>query len=224
MDVIPVIDIMGGVAVAGQRGERERYHPLQSIYSRTSDPIAIANALPYEKLYVADLDGIIQRRPDYSLLWELSLTKKTMVDAGIVSFEDVKKLAHMRCDVILGTETLGGLEVLRKSIATYGDRILVSLDMKNSRVLSTFLPSSPLDVVRILKEEGVRRLIFLDISSVGTLEGGSYEIIELLVKNFPCIEFTVGGGIRPEDLEKMEKIGIEAVLVGTALHRGMLRR
>jgi uncharacterized protein related to proFAR isomerase len=44
------------------------------------------------------------------------------------------------------------------------------------------------------------------------------------VKSYPSIEFIVGGGIKPEDLEEMEKIGVKAVLVGTALHKGLFGR
>lgn len=223
MDVIPVLDIRGGIAVAGQRGERENYRPLESVYSETSDPLLIADALPWERLYIADLDGIVDGRPDYPLLWRLSLKKKTMVDAGVESFREVSRLAHICCDVILGTETIRGIGVIKRSIDIYRDRIIVSLDIKDGRVLTKFLPSSPLKALEILVDEGIERVILLNISSVGTLEGGSYELIQPLVKRFHSIEFIVGGGIKAGDLEKMEKIGVKAVLVGTALHRGLLR-
>ncbi len=222
MDVIPVMDIRGGIAVAGQRGEREKYRPLETVYSNTSDPLAIADALPYERLYVADLDGIVDRRPDYPLLWELSLKKKTMIDAGVVSFKEVNQLAHICGDLILGTETVNGLRVIKRSIDIYQERIIVSLDIKDGRVLTKFLPKTPFEALEVLEKEGVNKVIILDISSVGTLGGCSYEIIEPLVEGFPSIEFTVGGGIKKEDIGKMEKIGVKAVLVGTALHRGLL--
>lgn len=224
MDVVPVIDIKGGVAVAGKQGKRETYLPLKSIYADTSDPIKIAEALPFEKLYVADLDGITHGTPDYPLLWELSLRKKIMVDAGVSSFKDVTMLAPLCCDIILGTETIRNVRVVEKSVDIYGDSILVSLDIKDDKVISRFLPSSPFEAVRVLEGIGVERVILLDISSVGTLKGCKYEMIEPLVKNFHSMEFFVGGGIKPEDLGKMEKIGVKAVLMGTALHSGMLER
>ncbi len=222
MDIIPVIDIRDGEAVAGKRGERENYRPLKTVFSKTSDPLTIADALPYARLYVADLDGIGRRRPGYQLLKKLSEKKKTLIDAGVESFRDVKPLADFSCDIILGTETVNGLDVIRRSIDTYRDRTVISLDVKHNRVLTKFLPSQPLEAVKVLEGEGAKRIILLDISSVGTLRGCRYELLGPMIKKFPSVEFIVGGGITAPDIEKMEKIGVKAVLVGTALHRGLL--
>lgn len=68
MQVIPVIDIRSGVAVAAQRGDRARYRPLQTPLAASADPVAVARGLmslfPFRTLYVADLDGIEGRAPD----------------------------------------------------------------------------------------------------------------------------------------------------------------
>jgi phosphoribosylformimino-5-aminoimidazole carboxamide ribotide isomerase len=222
MDLIPVLDIRGSTAVAGQRGDRENYRPLRTVYSDTSDPLAIADALPFERLYVADLDGIAGERPDYPLLGKLSKKKKTMIDVGVSSFKDVESLASIPCDIILGTETVNTIDVVERSVAVYRDRVIVSVDIKDGVVLTKFLPDHPFKAVEALEERGVERIILLDISSVGTLRGGRYETLEPIVESFPSMELMVGGGITADDIAKMEKIGIEAVLVGTALHMGLL--
>ena len=62
MQAIPVIDLMGGRVVRARMGDRASYQPLESPLSRTSDPVAVVNALlsvyPFSTLYAADLDAI----------------------------------------------------------------------------------------------------------------------------------------------------------------------
>ena len=70
MQVIPVIDVRGGLAVAAHRGDRARYRPLQTPLAASADPVAVAQALrtlfPFPTLYVADLDGIEGRGADFA--------------------------------------------------------------------------------------------------------------------------------------------------------------
>jgi phosphoribosylformimino-5-aminoimidazole carboxamide ribotide isomerase len=146
-----------------------------------------------------------------------------MVDAGIGSYAEVHRLAKLNCELIIGTETLEGLTVLKKAIEEYGGRIWVSLDIKNNNVLSKFLPSNAFEAAKTLTATGVRKIIILNITAVGTLRGLDYALVRALIHKFPEIEFIVGGGIRKEDVKKLKKIGVKAVLVGTALHMGLLK-
>jgi hypothetical protein len=72
MQVIPVIDIRGGVAVAAVRGDRARYRPLETpLAPSTADPVGVALGLrtlfPFRTLYIADLDGIEGRGADLAM-------------------------------------------------------------------------------------------------------------------------------------------------------------
>src|SRR6185503_17480410 len=62
MDVIPVIDVRYGLAVAAVRGERADYRPLVTPLAAGSDPADVARGyaalFTFPVLYVADLDGI----------------------------------------------------------------------------------------------------------------------------------------------------------------------
>ena len=62
MQVVPVIDLMGGEVVRARMGDRASYRPLESPLSPTSDPVAVVRGLlavyPFPTLYVADLDAI----------------------------------------------------------------------------------------------------------------------------------------------------------------------
>src|SRR3972149_5735250 len=93
MEIIPVVDIRGGRAVAGKGGRREEYRDLETVFYPSPDPLEIARRMPYERLYVADLDGVVQGKPDIPLLEELAGVKKLMVDAGIRTPEDLERVS-----------------------------------------------------------------------------------------------------------------------------------
>lgn len=76
MQVIPVIDVRGGVAVAASRGDRARYRPLETPLAASADPLSVAEGLralyPFATLYVADLDGIEGRGAGFAMQQRLA--------------------------------------------------------------------------------------------------------------------------------------------------------
>lgn len=95
MQVIPVIDVRGGVAVAAHRGDRARYRPLASPLAAGADPVAVAEGLrtlfPFPTLYVADLDGIEGRGADLAMQHRLAAVwpgRELWIDDGTVGAEN----------------------------------------------------------------------------------------------------------------------------------------
>lgn len=146
-----------------------------------------------------------------------------MIDLGIRSSKDLEVIKELDCDIVIGTETLKNLRVLKNALNNYGNRIWISLDIKNNEVLSKFLPSDIPAALKIINRTGANKIIILDISAVGTLNGTNFTLLKSLKRKFSQIEFVVGGGIMNKDIDKLEKIGIKAVLIGTAFHKGLLK-
>ena len=75
MDVIPVVDLIGGQVVHARKGNRDAYRPIVSPLSRTSDPVDVVGGLlclhPFTTLYVADLNSILRRGDNCGTLWRL---------------------------------------------------------------------------------------------------------------------------------------------------------
>ncbi|MBM4076194.1 MAG: hypothetical protein FJ267_11160, partial [Planctomycetes bacterium] len=108
-------------------------------------------------------------------------------------------------------------------------QVTFSLDLKNGQILradSTLAPwnQAPIEIVREVIQRGVTRLIVLDLADVGMGNGTGTNLLCQNIRNeFPSLHLTSGGGIRGiEDLLSWQRLGIDRVLVATALHNGSL--
>jgi phosphoribosylformimino-5-aminoimidazole carboxamide ribotide isomerase len=126
-------------------------------------------------------------------------------------------MSDLDADIIIGSETLQNMESL-ETIGNETDRVVFSIDMKDGKLISPFLPDDPYEAFTLLKNK-IKKFIVLDISSVGTLSG-NFSFLEKFI--IPDAEIYYGGGIKKEDIEKLKKIGVGGVLIGTALHKGLL--
>jgi len=149
-----------------------------------------------------------------------------MVDAGISDFKGAKQL--LRCGVarvIVGTETLPSLECVSDLLECLGgEKVVVSLDLKNGDVLSKSSFVASMDVFALahrLELMGVCELIVLDLARVGSGEGVDMLMIKKLgeVK----VRVDVGGGVRDfDDLQALKTLSVNGVLLATALHSGKI--
>lgn len=218
MEVIPVIDILHGKAVHAVGGQRSRYAPLRSVFSPGSSPLDIAMNMPFERVYIADLDAITGGEPNLRAIREISREKEVLLDAGIRVGRELEKYRYVDITPVLGTETLESLSTLRKAGGIFGE-FFASIDIKAGRVLSPFLPPSPGRCFEVLHGEGCKNIIFLELSEVGSLSSPSFSYLK---DSCDRAKVYVGGGVKPEDIEKLERRGVCGVLMGTALHSGML--
>jgi phosphoribosylformimino-5-aminoimidazole carboxamide ribotide isomerase len=65
IEVIPAIDLQGGVVVRARKGLRQCYAPIVTPLGRTSAPLDVVAGFltihPYHTIYAADLDRIESR-------------------------------------------------------------------------------------------------------------------------------------------------------------------
>ncbi len=228
LKVIPVIDILNGITVHAVKGKRSEYKPLESGLVKSADPVKVAEAFKtqgFDELYIADLDAIIDCREDFSLLERIAETTglKLLVDAGITSLERAERLFEKSiAKIIVGTETLQNSKFCQEAVKRFGsDRVVVSLDLKDGKVLTKAGfngASEPLALLYEFKTMGVSQVIVLDLSRVGSGEGVDTDFLKKALTEMN-LQLYVGGGVRNlEDLRELQRIGISGVLVATALH------
>ncbi len=235
MQIIPVIDVMNGVAVHAIGGHRDYYRPVQSTVSESSDPVRILSVLKrrykVEQCYVADINGLQRREAGRCQLAELSrVGVSLMVDVGVRELADVESLVELDVDhVILGSETVPGLDVLKALVERYGsDQLIFSVDVREGRLITAnaeWQNTPPLDLALEVAEAGITQFILLDLSSVGTGRGVStVGLCRDLRRRLPAARLIAGGGVRSvQHLSELEQAGADGALVATALHNGTLK-
>jgi phosphoribosylformimino-5-aminoimidazole carboxamide ribotide isomerase len=230
MKIIPVIDVLNGVAVHGVRGERERYQPLKSVLCDSADPLEIASAfrsLEFTSLYLADLDAILGKSANFNIYKQIvtQTNLDLMVDAGIADITKAREvLAAEASKIVVGSETLGTLDFLGQAVKAFDEeKVVVSIDLKEGKVLSASEAVASMDAVSFaqkLGKIGVNQIILLDLDRVGTEHGINWALLRNVLEK-TGVEVLVGGGIRNlKELEELRKLGVSGALVATILHNG----
>lgn len=239
MQVIPVIDIRGGLAVAAHRGDRARYRPLETPLARGSDPVAVAlgfRALfPFPLLYVADLDGIEGRGADHATQERLAAAwpgSELWIDDGSAGFE--------RASVAVPSPLWGGLggedlrDPQRAASPVIGSESVATLaDYESARRRAG--PDAPLSLdfrgdafvgpPELLENADLwaARIIVMTLARVGSGEGPDTARLGAVLARAQGRAVYAAGGVRHAgDLETLRDLGVAGALVATALHAGRI--
>ena len=236
--IIPVIDLMNGLAVRGVAGRRDQYRPIISQLTPSAKLLDVAAALVErfhpQEIYLADLDAIEGKDHASTVLSELgSLSKSVWIDAGIRSVDQALELAEAGFkSIVVGLETVPNPQVLEAIVHRIGpERVIFSMDFKASQLLGNALAwqlesvTAPLSIAERIHSLGIRQLIVLDLAQVGMNAGtGTEELCRSLASTYPDLEVITGGGIRDvEDLRRLEGHGVRGALVASALHDGRIQ-
>jgi len=232
VQVIPVLDLARGRAVSGRGGRRETYAAVRSrLISTTGDARALVaayrDALGCDECYVADLDALAGGAVQREALRDLAtLGSRLLVDAGVATPARARDLlADGVRQVIVGLETLPSFDALAAVIRAVGPaRVIFSLDLRNGEPLSiSERGGTPVDLARAAVAAGAAGLLVLDLARVGSGEGADIALLAALRRVHPDVELLAGGGVATvRQLEDLAEVGIDAALVGTALHDGSL--
>ncbi len=233
-EILPVLDLMGGVVVRGVAGRRDSYQPISSRLVDSAEPIQVARAfqeqLGLDRLYVADLDAIEHDRPSLSVIEQLADDgRQILVDAGLRDIERARALLdHGATAVIAGLETLPGPRLLERLVdAIDPERLVFSLDLKHGVPMvdpAVWPDPQPLELAEYGIAAGVKHLIVLDLAGVGSGSGlPTLPLCRTISAKHPGIELITGGGIRNrDDIVSAARAGVDSVLVASALHDGSL--
>lgn len=222
MQILPVLDLLGGRVVAAKRGGRDRYRPIETPLAQGSAPADVAAGLlrlyPFEAIYAADLDAIEGRGGNLAAIADLAArfpNQRFWIDAGVRGAEAARALlAAPWADVVLGSESLETAAPLR---ALAGEsRVALSLDFRGEDFLGP---------PEILDDESLwpQRIIVMTLARVGAGEGPDFERLREIIARGGARRVFAAGGVRGGgDLAMLRAMGAAGVLVSTALHRGRL--
>ncbi|TIM60983.1 MAG: nickel transporter [Mesorhizobium sp.] len=122
MRIIPVLDLKGGEVVRAQQGKRDRYRPIVTPLSQTSDVVAVTEGLrrlyPFPTFYIADLDAIEGGTPNSGALARLKAMAEPpelWVDAGVTDEKTLSAaLAESWLCPVVGSESQQDDALLRR--------------------------------------------------------------------------------------------------------------
>ncbi|MFX1254088.1 MAG: HisA/HisF-related TIM barrel protein [Promethearchaeota archaeon] len=229
--LIPVIDLKNGQVVHGKKGQRNQYQPIVSEIVSSSHPVDVTKTfwdLGLKELYIADIDALQNKGDNLSAIKDVLAIQKNQIllDRGITSLSQLHSLVDLNISkIILALETLPSEELVQKAIELAGNKIAISLDMRDEKILvkcASLKGLDLIDIASIFYEIGVSEMIVLDIASVGSSEGVPYETALELKEELDITVLTGGGARNVEDLMLLQDLGLDGCLVATALHNGVI--
>jgi len=174
MEVIPVLDLVGGQVVHAKMGDRDAYRAIDTPLSPTSDPVDMARGFlalhPFTALYVADLDAILRRGDNVAAVRRLRLAFPALrlwIDNGAADATALAAiLEHGLGFPILGSESQknGALVAANRG----SDAVALSLDFRNERFLG---PAAILESPDVWP----RRIIVMTLARIGGGAGPDFE-------------------------------------------------
>jgi len=222
MEVIPVIDLLGGAVVRARKGERARYRPIETPLSPTSDPVDVARGLlslhPFATVYVADLDAIAGNAGNRDVLVRLRTAFAHVtfwVDNGIATLSAAEAWLEARLGrLVLGSETQADAALVRRFAGD--DRIALSLDFREQACQG---PPELLDDPSCWPQ----RVIAMTLARVGSGAGPDLERLATIRDAASGRKVYAAGGARHAgDLAKLAHAGMAGALVASCLHDGCL--
>src|SRR5215467_7335234 len=222
MDIIPVLDLRGGIVVRARMGRRDLYRPIDSPLSPTSDPIDVMRGLrsihPFKTFYVADLDAVMRTGDNAAAIRRLKgafPAAALWVDNGVSDLSSARPwldagLGHL----VIGSESQHDMALMR--CLSQHDRVVLSLDFRDQAFLG---PPALLDDVA----SWPRRLIVMTLARIGSGAGPDLDRLSAIREIAAGRDIYAAGGVRDgADLAVLKRAGISGALVATSLHDGRL--
>lgn len=230
MLIIPAIDLRKGKVVRLCQGRRD----AETVYSSAPEDAA---RLWEEKgarcLHIVDLDGAFEGRPkNLTAVREILRCVNIPIElgGGIRTLEEIEMLLNLGVQwVILGTSLILNPKLVKEALKRFPDRILVSLDARQGRVLikgwqdKTVIPVK--DLAQDLEKIGITRIIYTDITRDGMMVGPNLGGIKKILSS-TNLEIIASGGISSlMDLKRLKRLapkGLRGVIIGRALYEGRI--
>lgn len=228
MLTIPAIDLRGGAVVRLLRGRFDR----ETRYD--ADPVAVARRWREAGatwIHIVDLDGARAGRPS-----QLDVVRRIVtavggpiqLGGGLRTPSDIDAALHAGVDrVVCGSAVLSDLDVVAAAAARHGDRVAAAIDGRHGRVSiggwTREADVSPVDLAIRLRDAGIVRIVYTDITRDGTMDGPNVDATCRIARQSGCAVIASGGVSSLDDLRtlaRLDEVGVEGAIVGRALYEG----
>ena len=223
---IPAVDLKGGKCVRLQEGIESR----ATEYS--NDPVAMAllwESQGATRLHLVDLDGAFSGRAAHlEIARSIFRTLKIPVQfgGGLRTLDQIETILDLGAErAILGTVAVDHPEIVEEAVRRHPGSIVVGIDARGGKVaLRGWVEQTVLTGVELavrMKNLGVERVIYTDVSRDGMLRGVNCTETETLCREAQIKVIASGGVSAIEDVRALwerRACGIEGVILGRALY------
>ena len=229
IELIPAIDIIGGKCVRLSQGDYES----KKVYNE--NPLEVAKMLEaggIRRLHLVDLDGAASHHVvNHVILEKIATATSLVVDfgGGVKTDEDLRIAFECGAQMVTGgSVAVKDPELFCHWIEMYGaERIILGADVKERRIaVGGWKEESDMDLFSFLdnyRQRGISKVICTDNSWDGMLRGlvlGLYK--EMLERDWNLYLIARGGVSCVDDIYRLEKKGVPAVIFGKALYEGRI--
>jgi len=227
-EVYPAIDLRNGQVVRLAQGDLSR----TTVYG--ADPVEMARrwqSAGATWLHVVNLDGAFGEAAEAN--WRL-LEKIVNIDVniqfggGLRDIENLRRALQLGVGrVVIGTAAVEKPALVDQALAEFGpERIAVGVDAKEGRVRvkgwAEATATTATQLARRLRRQGVRTLIFTDVSRDGIGVGVNVESSATLMRESELEVIASGGVAGIEDVRRVCRAGLAGVIIGRALYEGQI--
>jgi len=228
MLIIPVIDIKNGKCVRVVEGLADK-----TLYYSES-PINMARLFRKENakvIHITDLDGAYTgKMNNFKIIKDIvdSVGVPIQIGGGIRNYETVKELIEEVgvYRIVVGTSAIDNIDFVQKILDEYSARkIVIGVDVRDGFVVKDGWVNKTeikgVDFALGMKSVGIERIIYQDISRVGTFAGPNFDGISeiaLATKLKITAAGGIGGYLDLRRMQELEKIGVDSVMMSRPLY------
>jgi phosphoribosylformimino-5-aminoimidazole carboxamide ribotide isomerase len=233
IQVIPSIAIRHGKVVKMRKGD-----PL-SEKAYDENPLDLAKRFQdhgIEVVHLVDLDGAEKGSPkNYHVLEAVAGYTELKVDftGGISTDGDIGKAYEYGADYITASSVaVTDPNLFASWIVSYGrEKMTLGADVTDIEskkiAFRGWQKKSELTLFEHLQffyDRGLKYVKSTDISRDGVLEGPAFSYYEEIIQKFPDLKVLASGGVRGiDDIQRLNDIGVFAVIFGKAYYEGILK-
>ena len=224
MLIMPAVDIKNGKCVQLVQGKPG------SVMVEIENPENVAKHwedLGAKNIHVIDLDGTINGVASFEVIKKIlkEISIPIQLGGGIRNIEYARQLLDLDIErLIIGTMGIQHPETIEKLSQEYGcDRIMISLDSKDDKVVikgwQEKINKSPSEISQEFKDHGAGSILFTNVDVEGLLGGFYTEPVDKLKKSVDLPIVYSGGITSIDDIIKLNKSGVEGIVIGSALYK-----
>ena len=227
MKVLAAIDIIEGDVVRLTKGDKS----TKKVYS--NDPVKVAKKWEEEgadMLHIVDLDAAFGNESNnLSTISEIlhSVNIPIQIGGGIRHLENFEKIVRMGFSkLVIGTMAHTNLDHLRLLCKNYSDKIVISLDEINRKVMINGWKSPSNynieESISRFNKLGINIFLVTSIIKDGTLSGPDVVTLNSINTDRKSRIIASGGISSLVDVLKVRSIGCDSVILGKALYEDRL--